>query len=44
MIKTDLVLPYGYTQDTVKEAISQRLPISKKEIREIRILKKKLGR
>lgn len=42
MIKTDLVLPYDYTQDTVKEAISQRLPISKKEIREIRILKREL--
>ena len=40
MIKTDLVLPYGYTHDTVKEAISARLPIDRSEIREIRILKR----
>ena len=42
MIKTDLVLPYGYTHDTVKEAISARLPIDRSEIREIRILKREL--
>lgn len=42
MIKTDLVLPYGYTHDTVKEAISSHLPISKAEIGEVRILKREL--
>ena len=42
MIKTDLVLPYGYDRDTVKTVISERLPISKNEIKEIRILKREL--
>lgn len=42
MIKTDLVLPYGYTHDAVKEAIASRLPIDKREIGEIRILKREL--
>ena len=42
MIKTDLFLPYGYTQDSVKEAISSHLPISKSEIKEIRILRREL--
>ena len=42
MIKTDLVLPYGYSRDTVKEAISHQLPIDKAEINEIRILKREL--
>lgn len=42
MIKTDLVLPYGYNHDTVKEAISARLPIAAAEIKEIRILRREL--
>lgn len=42
MIKTDLKLPYKYTQDSVKDAISECLPISKQEIKEIRILKREL--
>ena len=42
MIKTDLVLPYGYTHDTVKDMISSHLPIRKDEIGEIRILKREL--
>ena len=42
MIKTDLVLPYGYTQDGIKELISSHLPIDKAEIREVRILKREL--
>ena len=42
MIKTDLVLPYGYDHDTVKTVISERLPIKKNEIKEIRILKREL--
>lgn len=42
MIKTDLVLPYGYNRDIVKTIISERLPIKKNEISEIRILKRDL--
>lgn len=42
MIKTDLVLPYGYSEAAVKEAISMRLPIAVNEIKEIRILKREL--
>ena len=42
MIKTDLVLPYGYNHDTVKEAISHHLPVEKGEIGEVRILRREL--
>ena len=42
MIKTDLKLPYRYTQDSIKDAISECLPISKQEIKDIRILKREL--
>ncbi len=42
MIKTDLVLPYGYTHDTVKEAICSCLPVDKSEITDIRILRREL--
>ena len=42
MIKTDLLLPYGYGRDSVKEAIAEHLPISKSEIKEIRILRREL--
>ena len=42
MIKTDLVLPYGYDHDTVKEAITAHLPVSRSEIGEVRILRREL--
>ena len=42
MIKTDLLLPYGYSTDNVKEAICSHLPIGKSEIGEIRIIKREL--
>lgn len=42
MVKTDLVLPYGYTHDTVKEAICSRLPIRADEIKEVKILRREL--
>ena len=42
MIKTDLVLPYGYTSSDVRQAIASHLPISRCEINEIRILKREL--
>ena len=42
MIKTDLLLPYGYSAETVKETVASHLPIAKDEIKEIRILKREL--
>jgi uncharacterized FAD-dependent dehydrogenase len=42
MIKTDIILPYGYKSDDIKEAVSAHLPIDKSEINEIRILKREL--
>lgn len=42
MIKTDLKLPYRYTQDSVRCAIAESLPISKEEIKDIRILRREL--
>lgn len=42
MIRTDLALPYGYTHETVKDALCAHLPIEKSEIKEIRILKREL--
>ena len=42
MIKVDLALPYGYTKDSVKDALCSYLPIKKGEIKEIRILKREL--
>ena len=42
MIKTDLKLPYRYTQDSVKDAITECLPISKAELKDVRILKREL--
>ena len=42
MIKTDLLLPYGYSEDDIKETVSAHLPIDKSEINEIRILKREL--
>ncbi|MBO5879683.1 MAG: FAD-dependent monooxygenase, partial [Clostridia bacterium] len=42
MIKTDISLPIGYTESDVKRAISEKLPVSADEIKEIRILKRTL--
>ena len=42
MIKTDLLLPYGYTGDSLKEAIASHLPVGKDEIKEARILRREL--
>ena len=42
MIKADLKLPYRYTEDGIRCAIAECLPISKEEIKDIRILKREL--
>ena len=42
MINTDLVLPYGYTHDTVIDALTSHLPIDRSEIGEIRLLRREL--
>ena len=43
MIKTDIKLPYGYTSDDIYSAISLRIPVSREEIKDLRILKKSLN-
>ncbi len=42
MIKTDLLLPYRYNTESVKDAISLILPIGKEEIGEVTLLKREL--
>ena len=42
MIKTDLTLPYGYTEDVIRDMLSSHLPIAKSEIAEVRILRREL--
>ncbi len=42
MIKTDIVLPYRYNAESVKEAICAYLPITKEEIGDVIILRREL--
>ena len=42
MIKTDISLPIGYLEADIKNAICERLPVEKSEIREAHILKRAL--
>ena len=42
MIKTDVLLPIGYTESDIKTAICQRLPIESSEIKDTRILRQSL--
>ncbi len=42
MIKTDIILPIAYTEDIIKTKISEHLPIEKSEIKELRVLRRKL--
>ena len=42
MIKTDIILPFGYTTDDIKNRLSSHLPIQKSEIKDIRIVKRTL--
>lgn len=43
MIKTDITLPFGYSTDDIFSALAARLPISKDEIREVKIVKRTLN-
>ena len=43
MIKTDLTLPFGYTREDIKNALTEKLPIEKNEIGEIEILRETLS-
>ncbi len=42
MIKTDLKLPFRYTDDDIFAAISSRIPVKKEEIGELKIIKRSL--
>ena len=42
MIKTDISVTLGYTDDDIKDALVDSLPIQRSEILEISILKKML--
>lgn len=39
MIKTDIILPIGYVTSDVKRAVSDKLPISVEELRDVEILR-----
>ena len=43
MIKTDVILSFDYTTEEIISAITDKLPIRKEEIRDIRILKRALN-
>ena len=43
LIKTDITVPVGYTEEDVRLSICRRLPIDKEEIRETRVLKERLS-
>ena len=43
MIKTDVLVRIGYTEEDIKLSLCERLPIEKSEIKEIRILKETLS-
>lgn len=42
MIKTDIKLPFNYSRDDIFDALSMRLPVTKSEISDIKILKRAL--
>jgi uncharacterized FAD-dependent dehydrogenase len=43
MIKTDIKLPFAYSDDDIFSAISARIPVRREEILDIRILKRSLN-
>ncbi len=43
MIKTDIKLPFSYTDGDIFSAISQHLPIKREEIKDIKIIKRALN-
>ena len=42
MIKTDIHIPFNYSDEDIFAALSLRLPVKKEEIRELKILKRSL--
>jgi uncharacterized FAD-dependent dehydrogenase len=42
MIKTDITVKVGYTEEDIKDSVIKSLPLSRDELREIRILKRAL--
>ncbi len=43
MIKTDIKLPFNYSKDDIYSSLTQRLPIDRKEIKDIKIIKRTLN-
>ena len=43
MIKTDIKLPFNYSDEDIFAALSQRLPIERDELRQVEILKRSLN-
>ena len=43
MIKTDIKLPFRYTTEDIYSALTERLPIEKNEIKDMRIVKRSLN-
>lgn len=43
LIKTDITVPVGYTLEDIKERLTEKLPIAKNEIKEIRKLRETLS-
>lgn len=43
MIKTSLKIPYNYTHETIMSALSLHIPVSREEIRELKIIKRSLN-
>ena len=43
MIKTDIKLPFNYSDEDIFAAISQRLPIEREEVKKVEILKRSLN-
>ena len=43
MIKTDIKVPFSYSQDDIFSALSARIPVSKEEIKETKIVKRTLN-
>lgn len=43
MIKTDIKVPFSYSSDDINSALSARIPVSREELKELRILKRTLN-
>ena len=43
MIKTDIKVPFSYSSDDIYSALSLHIPVSREELREMKIVKKSLN-